>query len=156
LNDPMPPPSQLRPGVSHAVDAVLAKALAPLPRRRYSSASSFAIALGRALQRGEGEIKLPPVAEDVALAAAEVVLRPTAGIEEISSVVPLGRPAVTGRVRAAHLRVLSRILQHHVGETGLAKITTKWPELATAFTQTLAPLSWVDLRDLIHALEHTA
>ena len=33
-----------------------------------------------------------------------------------------GRPEVIGRVRAAHLRVLSRILQHHLGESGMAKI----------------------------------
>jgi len=155
LNDPMPPPSLLRPGVSPAVDAVLAKALAPNPKKRWSSASTFAIALGRALERGEGEMKLPPVEEDVAIAAAEAVLLPTAGIEEISHVVALGRPEVTGRVRAAHLRVLSRILQHHVGESGMAKISTQHPELAQAFAATLAPLAWVDLRELIGALECT-
>ena len=41
------------PGVSEAVDAVLAKALAPSPKKRWASASTFAIALGRALERTE-------------------------------------------------------------------------------------------------------
>jgi diguanylate cyclase (GGDEF)-like protein len=154
LYDPMTPPSQLRPGVSHAVDAVLAKALAPQQKKRWSSASTFAVALGRALERGSGEVKLPPVAEDVAIATAESILKPTEGIEEISHVMAIGpRPAISGRVRAAHMRVLSRILQHHIGESGMAKIATQRPELASAFSATLAPLSWVDLAELIGALE---
>jgi len=163
LNDPMPPPSQLRPGVSEAVDAVLQKALAPNPKRRYSSASTFAIALGRALERTYADVKLPPVAEDLPLATVDSVLRPTQGIEDISEVFPLvqahgtnkPQPTVRGRVRAAHLRVLSRILQHHVGESGMAKLANERPELASAFAATLAPLAWVGLDELIKALECT-
>ena len=80
------------------------------------------------------------------------MLKPTQGIEEISQVIPLPqphgkKPLIHGRVRAAHLRVLSRILQHHVGESGMAKITTDRPELAAAFAATLAPLAWVELGD---------
>ncbi|MDB4959198.1 MAG: Serine/threonine protein kinase, partial [Myxococcales bacterium] len=152
LNDPLPPPSTLRPGISEAVDAVLAKALAPTPRRRWASASTFAIALGRALERGSGVHKMPPVAEDVALAAAEAVLRPTAGIAELEDFVAIDKPVVTGRVRAAHLRVLSRILQHHVGESGMSKLRMERPELASIFAPTLAPLAWVDLSELVSAL----
>jgi diguanylate cyclase (GGDEF)-like protein len=160
LHDALQPPSTLRPGVSEAVDAVLAKALAPAPKKRWASASTFAIALGRALERSEGEVKVPPVAEDVAAATVDSVLKPTQGIEEISQVIPLPTPAgkkplIHGRVRAAHLRVLSRILQHHVGESGMAKITTERPELAAAFAPTLAPLAWIELGDLISALDCT-
>ncbi len=155
LNDPLALPSQLRPGLSQAVDAVLAKALSPAPKKRWSSASTFAMALGRALERQSGELKLPPVVDDASVAeSVRSVLAPTAGIEEISQVIPLGRPEVIGRVRAAHLRVLSRILQHHVGESGMAKITAQRPELAHAFAATLAPLSWVGLADLVTALDH--
>jgi diguanylate cyclase (GGDEF)-like protein len=156
LNDPMPPPSQLRPGLSQAVDAVLAKALAPAPKRRWSSASTFALALARALERQSGELKLPPaVVDDIDVAeSVRSVLAPTQGIEEVSQVVQLGKPAVIGRVRAAHLRVLSRILQHHVGESGMAKATAHRPDLAHAFAATLAPLSWVGLDDLVDALDH--
>ena len=155
LHDAVPPPSQLRPGLSQAVDAVLIKALLPNPKKRWNSASTFAIALGRALERESGEIKLPPVEADVAAAGVEAVLQPTQGIEEISQVIALGRPQVTGRVRAAHLRVLSRILQHHVGEPGMAKITTEHPQLALAFGATLAPLSWIELSELVGAFDVT-
>ena len=160
LHDPLQPPSSLRPGISEAVDAVLAKALAPAPKKRWASASTFALALGRALERSEGEVKVPPVTEDVAAATVDSVLKPTQGIEEISQVIPMPQPAgkkplIHGRVRAAHLRVLSRILQHHVGESGMAKITTERPELAAAFAPTLAPLAWIELGDLISALDCT-
>jgi serine/threonine-protein kinase len=155
LNDPMTPPSQLRPGVSEAVDTVLAKALAPLPRRRWASASTFALALGRALERGSGLHKMPPPPEDVAVAAAEAVLRPTEGLAT-ADIEPISVPPATlvGRVRAAHLRVLSKLLQHQIGESGMAKMTAERPELASAFASTLAPLSWVDLAELVRALEH--
>lgn len=152
LHDRLPPPSQLRPGVSEAVDAVLAKALDPSPKRRWSSASTFAIALGRALERGKVEVKPPPVAEDVAAAAVAAVLNPTTGIDEISQIISL-RSTVTGRVRAVHLRVLSRILQYHVGDSGMAKLTNEHPELKAVLSATLAPLAWVELRDFIEALQ---
>lgn len=160
LNDPLTPPSQLRPGISSAVDAVLAKALSPNPKKRWASASTFAIAFGRALERGSSVgIKLPPVEEDVAVAGAEAVLRPTEGIDsvrEIGSIMAVGQAvgqAVAGKVRAAHLRVLSRIIQHHLGESGMAKIVTEHPELAGALAPTLAPLAWVELADLVRAFE---
>lgn len=164
LHDPMPPPSGLRAGVSEAVDAVLAKALAPSPKKRWASASTFAIALGRALERTDAEVKPLPVAEDIAAQTVDSVLKPTAGIEEVSQVFPLlagtnrpegDKPNVHGRVRAAHMRVLSRILQHHVGESGMAKLANERPELAGAFAATLAPLAWVDLSELISALQCT-
>jgi hypothetical protein len=159
LNDPLPPPSTLRSGISQAVDAVLAKALSPHPKKRWASASTFAIALGRALERGSSVgIKLPPVEEDVAVQAAEAVLTPTEGIESISEigrVIARGQ-ILTGRVRAAHLRVLSRMLQHHIGESGMAKIIAEVPDLAASFSPTLAPLSWIDLADLVNAFQHTA
>jgi len=157
LNDPLPPASQLRPGLREAVDVVFKKALQPTPKKRWTSASTFAIALGRALERMSGEIRVPPSEEDVAVLQAESVLGPTAGIEEESGVVSLAslRPEVLGRVRAAHLRVLSRIVQHHVGESGIAKLRNDRPDLAPVFASTLAPLAWVDLTELIAALDAT-
>jgi hypothetical protein len=83
------------------------------------------------------------------------VLGPTQGIEEISNVVPLAslRPEIKGRVRAAHLRVLSKVLQHHIGESGMARMTNEHPELANALASTLAPLGWVELSELVTALD---
>src|SRR5207237_726499 len=105
--DPLIPPSQLRPGVTSAVDAVLAKALLPAAKKRWASARTFATALARALERMSGEIKLPPIDDELIETAADSVLKPTQGIDEVSVVGPLPGPEVTGRVRAAHLRVLS-------------------------------------------------
>jgi diguanylate cyclase (GGDEF)-like protein len=164
LHDALTPPSQLRPHISEAVDAVLAKALSPISKKRWASASTFALALGRALERQHSDvaIKLPPVEADVAIAAAEAIMRPTEGIGSgdmfsIQSMRPLGddsKPIINGRVRAAHLRVLTRILSHHIGESGMAKLKNEHPALASVLATTLAPLAWVELAELISALDH--
>jgi diguanylate cyclase (GGDEF)-like protein len=163
LNDRINPPSSLRPHISDAVDAVLAKALSPNPRKRWASASTFALALGRALTRMTVELRpAEKPTEDVAVAAAEAVTRGTEGLDtgDMLSVRSLraiatedDKPVIDGRVRAAHLRVLSRILQHHVGESGMAKLRNEHPELATVLAPTLAPLAWVQLVELVGALD---
>jgi diguanylate cyclase (GGDEF)-like protein len=157
LNDPMMPPSQMRPSISEAVDVVFRKALHPNPKKRWASASTFAIALGRALERMSGELRLPPSDEEVAVLQAESVLVPTRGIDEASGVSQLSslHPLVTGRVRAAHMRVLSKILQHHIGESGIARMKNERPELANVLASTLAPLAWVELSELIGAFDLT-
>jgi YVTN family beta-propeller protein len=50
-NAPRPMPSRLAPGLSRSVDAVVAQAMAVDPESRYASASRFAVALDRALER---------------------------------------------------------------------------------------------------------
>jgi diguanylate cyclase (GGDEF)-like protein len=165
LHDPLNPPSQMRPNISNAVDAVLTKALAPQSRKRWASASTFALALGRALERGSGSLRIPPAEPeaDVAAAAARAVMQPTEALESadlqsirsLRSPDPIGQlPTIVGRVRAAHLRVLTKLLQHHVGESGMAKALTDRPDLVHAFSPTLAPLAWVELSDLVAALTH--
>jgi hypothetical protein len=155
LHDAMMAPSQMRPGLSEAVDVVFRKALQPNPKKRWSSASTFAVALGRALERMSGELRVLPAEEDLAVLKAESVLGNTEGIDEASDVVPLSniRPQVTGRVRAAHLRVLSKILQHHIGESGIARMKNERPDLVNVLASTLAPLGWVELGELIAALD---
>ena len=59
-----------------------------------------------------------------------------------------------GHRRAAHLRVLSKLLQHHLGESGMAKLKAEHPELGDVLAPTLAPLAWVELQDLVNTLEH--
>jgi streptogramin lyase/predicted Ser/Thr protein kinase len=49
LNEPPPKPSEMRPGVPRAMDAVVAKALAKRPQDRYGSAGDLAAAARRAL-----------------------------------------------------------------------------------------------------------
>ena len=157
LHDPLVPPSQLRWTLSPAVDEVLAKALLPTAKRRWASASTFATALGRALERlpavDENEAAAAPVQADQVLKQVESLLAPTHGLELAQLELGTDRPLVRGTVRGAHLRVLSRLLQHHVGESGLAKLVSESPHLATALSPTLAPLAWVDLADLVAALE---
>jgi hypothetical protein len=163
LHDSLTPPSQLRPNISEGVDAVLAKALAPASKKRWASSSTFALALGRALQRNQSDasIKLPPVEPDDAAANVQAILRPTEGLEagemfSIQSMRPLGpdaKPIINGRVRAAHLRVLTRIVSHHIGESGMAKLKAEHPSLANVLATTLAPLAWVELAELVGALD---
>jgi diguanylate cyclase (GGDEF)-like protein len=152
LCEPLQPPSQLRPTLSEAVDAVLAKALAPVAKKRWASASTFSIALARALDRLPVEHTPASRAIDDPIRAAEVLLGPTEGLDRLDPGTPSSR-AVTGHVRAAHLRVLSRLLQHHLGESGLARIVNETPSLSAALSASLAPLGWADLADLVTAFE---
>ena len=157
LTDPLTPPSQLRPTLSEAVDAVLLKALAPSPKRRWASASTFAIALGRALERLSAD-HVPVLAQQVEdpVKQAESLFAPTAGIAAVSdppSIPKRGDRTVSGQVRAAHLRVLSKLLQHHLGESGIAKLVNESPSLSASLSPTLAPLAWIELADLIAMLD---
>ncbi|MFN0249043.1 MAG: protein kinase domain-containing protein [Kofleriaceae bacterium] len=156
LTDPLTPPSQLRPTLSEAVDAVLHKALAPSPKRRWASASTFAIALGRALERMPTDrVQVLAQVEDP-VRQAESLFAPTAGIAAVSdppSIPRRGERTIIGQVRAAHLRVLSKLLQHHLGESGIAKFVNESPMLANAVSPTLAPLAWIDLAELIAMLD---
>jgi len=153
MTDPLVPASTLRPTLSDAVDAVLMKALAATPKKRWASASTFATALGRALERPPAE-HVPQTVSEAAVQAAQSIFAPTAGIAApiIVTQLPSGKRAITGQVRAAHLRVLSKLLQHHLGESGIAKLVNESPLMANALSSTLAPLSWVELSDLISVL----
>ncbi len=157
LADPLTPPSQLRPTLSDAVDAVLLKALAPSPKKRWASASTFAIALGRALERLPADhVPAPVVQAEDPVKHAESLFAPTSGIvavEDPPSIPQRGVRTVSGQVRAVHLRVLSKLLQHHLGESGIAKLVNESPALGNALLPTLAPLAWVELADLIAMLD---
>jgi len=132
---------------------VLAKALAPVAKKRWASASTFSIALARALDRLP--VNQTPIARSIEdpFNAAEGLLGPTEGIDSDLLHKSVRARVVTGHVRAAHLRVLSRLLQHHVGESGLAAIVQETPELGPALSVALAPLGWVALADLVTGFE---
>ncbi|MGE3545506.1 MAG: hypothetical protein AB7L28_16325, partial [Kofleriaceae bacterium] len=155
LHDPLTPSSHHRSTLSEAVDAVLAKGLASQPKKRWASASTFAIALGRALERLPAEFAptAPSTPTTDAVKVVESLLEPsemlhTADLQALTD----GVRQIVGQVRAAHLRVLSKLLQHHLGESGIAKLVNETPELAPVLAPTLAPLGWVDLVDLITLL----
>jgi len=156
INDPLTPPSQLRPSLSEAVDAVLAKGLHPTPKKRWASASTFATALGRALERlpdHHAPMPAPAPVVDDPIKQVEALLAPTSSLAGIVIPTPQQLRTVTGQVRAAHLRVLSRLVQHHLGDSGMAKIVAETPQLAAAFSSSLAPLGWIELTDLVLGLE---
>jgi hypothetical protein len=48
--------------------------------------------------------------------------------------------------------VLARILQTHLGESGMARVVAERPRAPAALSPTLAPMSWVELRDLVSVL----
>ena len=155
MNDRLIAPSHVRTSLSSAVNDVLGKALHPIPKKRWASAGTFSIALARALERQTKE-RPQVVAYDDPAAQVEALFAPTSGLEadrrSLRSL-PSAR-IVTGHVRAAHLRVLSKILQHHIGESGIARLVEEAPPLANVLAATLAPLGWVELSDLVAALEH--
>ncbi|HMG23007.1 MAG TPA: diguanylate cyclase [Kofleriaceae bacterium] len=153
LAEPLPLPSQVRPSLSEAVDAVIAKALAPTAKKRWASASTFSIALARALDRLPAEVKLGTRPPPDPIEAAQALLGPTEGIDHISLPSLSSVRRITGQVRAAHLRVLSRLLQHHLGESGIARIVDQVPALADALSPSLPPLGWVDLAALVTGFE---
>ncbi|HEX2685503.1 MAG TPA: serine/threonine-protein kinase [Kofleriaceae bacterium] len=153
LGEPLLPPSQLRPSLSEAVDAVLAKALAPVAKKRWTSAGTFAIALARALERLPGDQATIARSSEDSISMAKELLGPTEGIDSVELRKAMRERAVTGHVRAAHLRVLSRVIEHHLGESGLAQIVGEAPALAGALSASLAPLGWAPLADLVTALE---
>lgn len=98
------PPSELRPGLSTHVDAVLVKLLAKDPGGRYADGLSLAEDLER-VARAEAPLHAdPPVGESTAVAAKTAApARPTAaGVEPVSpGTAP--REAVGGRGRLAFL-----------------------------------------------------
>jgi hypothetical protein len=154
VTDPLTPPSSIRSGLSPAVDEVLRKALSPIAKKRWASASTFATALGRALERTPTDIRLPTrLTTEDPVRNVEFLLEPTSGIEAVDPPSLHSERVVTGHVRAAHLRVLSRLLQAHLGESGVAKLINEAPQLAHAFAPTLALHAWIDLAVLIEAFE---
>jgi hypothetical protein len=61
---------------------------------------------------------------------------------------------ISGQLRGFHVRVLSKALSHHLGESVLQRIAEDKPQLAGLIGQHLAPLSWVELRSFCELLDH--
>lgn len=164
LHDPLLPPSTLRTSLPPAVDAVLAKALDPSPKKRWASASTFAIALTRALQPMSADEAPTPRAAPTPPEPAAGIMGPTAALsaEEVArlptqSTDPIiQRRVVSGHVRAFHARVLAKAVAHHLGESALAALASDRPHLGAVFAPKVAPLSWVELRLFCELIEAAA
>jgi serine/threonine-protein kinase len=156
LHDPLVPPSSLRPGLTDALDEVLAKALAPEASRRFSSASTFAIALARALKRtprpDETTRPVTPVAPPRPARItsdqpdSEVVLRHT---EQLSGAPrpggTLSPPPRPGMIRAAHFRIAARVIAHLGGDSVVRAVAATDHALAAALAPGASPLGWLPL-----------
>jgi uncharacterized protein (TIGR02265 family) len=157
LHDPLPAPSQLRPGLTAAVDEVMAKALDPDQKRRFQSSSSFAMALTRALERAP---KVAPE-EDTTHERAAVDLRPHAVLKQTEVLTQGVRPASSGTlhpemVRAAHFRVAGRVIAHLAGDAAVRAIRETDAELAAALSPGASPLGWLPLALLCRLVERAA
>jgi diguanylate cyclase (GGDEF)-like protein len=164
LNELLVPPSKHRADVPVAVDAVIAKALDPTPKRRWASASTFAVALARAAQhRTDKDSPAPRVrAPTDAVTKAERVLEPTRTITEQPSTAARAavaaqhmaatRRPVTGKVRAAHFRVASKVIAAKLGDAAVRSMSAKHPPIAAALAPSHQPLDWVDFEPLVQLL----
>ena len=142
LHEPLVPPSRHRASLSDGVDAVIAKALDANPKKRWTSASAFALALGRALERLEPDEQLRARKKGESASALEVVYAPTHAMEAPMAMPP---PPGTRGVRAAHFRVASKIIANRLGDAMLRGLVVSTPSLAAVLAPTLAPLDWIEI-----------
>ncbi len=83
LEDPVPPPSTLRAGISPALEAVVLKALEKDKRRRYPTASAFAKALEAALQPAKAAPAPEPVPAPAPVMPAAPAAKPPRSASKI-------------------------------------------------------------------------
>jgi serine/threonine-protein kinase len=162
LNEPLTPASQHRPILSRAVDEVLTKALDPNPKKRWASASAFAVAMARALERIREEPDATPPAELTPLAPPSTPRQPTAPAERAAALVtevlpaglargdetpvrpqpPIGGGAPSGDIRGAHFRVAARGLSSRLGGAAVRNLVEASPVLARVLAPSLPALGW--------------
>ena len=101
LNDPLPYPGELRPGIPESLLGVLRKALAKEPAERFQSMAEMATTL-RQVQAELARTTLTPVATSVDVAESEPAVLPVvpATIDEspteadVSGTLPVGQPEI--------------------------------------------------------------
>ena len=145
LHEPLVPPSKHRPSLSDGVDAVIAKALDINPKKRWTSASAFALALGRALERLEPDQHARARKKGETAGSAESVMAATT----MEAPLAMSPPPGTRGVRAAHFRVASKIIANRLGDAMLRGLVVTTPSLASVLAPTLAPLDWVEVSQLV-------
>jgi diguanylate cyclase (GGDEF)-like protein len=166
LHDPLLLPSSHRPTLSRAVDEVMRKALDPDQKRRFLSASSFAMALARALERAprtgpdseppRERIPRPDPSGSTPPAAAAAVIKQTEVLTS-SAVRPVQAGTIHPEmVRAAHFRVAGRVIAHLAGDSAVRAICESDPELAVALAPDASPMGWLPLELLCSLVERAA
>ena len=161
LHDPLPPVSSLRPGLSPAVDEVMAKALDPGQHKRFTSASAFAVALARALERSP-KVSIPPPSDDALTAERRTTSPLPAAVLRGTELISGGaRPAPgegehAGMVRAAHFRVAGRVIAHLAGDAAVRALCEASPDFADALATRTSPMGWLPLSLLCQLAEQAA
>ncbi len=172
LHDPLVPASTLRPGLTPAVDEVMAKALDPGQNRRFTSASAFGVALARALERAP-KSQSGPIAPE--RSAPPLTLPPERPPEDATGDQPLPaavlkqteiltgalRPTSAdaqhaGMVRAAHFRVAGRVISHLAGDAAVRSLCEASADFADALATGASPMGWLPLRLLCELAERGA
>ncbi len=150
LTEPIVPPSKVRPDLGSDLDSVLAMALAADPKQRYSSANAFAIALGRALAKGNAGARgkrrstaptppaLPPVNESRI---------PESTYRLANAVTEDGLDANTPVSRGVVFQAAGVLLRRYLGKEWLRVLERSAPELGAILKPTTSAQSW-------HATSH--
>lgn len=159
LHEPLTPASSLRPGLTTAIDEVMAKALDPVQSRRFTSASAFGVALARALQRASRPTGHPeastPATDPTAPPTSDALLDPNALFHRAVRSPHDANPHA-GMIRAAHFRVASRVIAHLAGDAAVRALCETSAEIADALATGASPMGWLPLELLCELTERAA
>jgi uncharacterized protein (TIGR02265 family) len=160
-------PSQIRPELSPAVDAVVWKALAGRPEERFASAPSFAVALTRALAR-EPSPRPPDAPVAPRRASSETAPHSEPFSMPFALPPPSSQPSATmvrrpvtraGSVgvrvalsRGAFFRTALRMLDRDLGAAFARRLEDLDATLAHNFVQA-TPSGWLPVDDLVRIVE---
>jgi hypothetical protein len=160
LHEPLIPASTLRPGLTPAIDEVMAKALAPDQNRRFTSASAFAIALARALERANLPAGQPDPSTVERNAPTETPVT-AAVLQQAELFTGTMRPSEylaphDGMIRAAHFRIAGRVIAHLAGDAAVRSLCESSADISDALATGLSPMGWLPLGLLCELSERAA
>jgi hypothetical protein len=92
VNEPLPLPSAVKPGLAPDMERVILKALAKNPDDRFATAADFLAAWKQALREAEGVTEHAP-AQTIAMASAATTAHPTAPVPASSAASPAAQAA---------------------------------------------------------------
>ncbi|HRE47940.1 MAG TPA: FHA domain-containing serine/threonine-protein kinase, partial [Aggregatilineales bacterium] len=117
-SDPLPMPTQIRPGIPAAISEIILKALAKSPSERYQSGSDMARALGNAAGAARSMVTIPPPKQPSAMPES-IPTTPESLLTYLASQPPISDlPAYTAQALPASQATMDRvIIASQSGET---------------------------------------
>lgn len=143
MDNPLPTLRVRRPEIPAAVDSVLQKAMDPDPAKRWQSATTFAMALSRALEATPASAPTSD-AETPVLQWME------------SPDTAMGMVAANDRIRAVHYAGAAHVLRHLGGEPALLRLQTSFPHVAARLSADANALEWAPLDEFMLVLQFLA